>query len=222
MLFFKKILSYFVDVHLEKASTPINPVLEISLRKGRFYLTTTNAVYSFGDLYDNFTNTFKRMDFEKNNLKSLLVLGFGMGSVPFMLERIFGQKFLCVGVEADAKIAGWAERYVLPTLKNPVSLLVADALDFAEKHNQKFDLVVVDIFLDNLVPKQFETVEFLKNTKKMLSKNGVLLFNRLADTETARSTTLDFYEKNFKAVFPEGVFLEVDENWILANRQAWD
>lgn len=222
MLFLKKILSYLFDIQLDTASTPLNPVLQLSLRKGRFYLTTTNAVYSYGDLYSNFLQTFKKLDFNKVRFNEVLVLGFGMGSVPFMLTHVFGQKFRCTGVEADEKIIEWATRYLEPNLPVPLHLNHGDAFAFVEKCSHKFDLVVVDIFLDDLVPAQFETMDFLNNAKQLLTENGLLLFNRLADSKTALWSTSAFYENTFKAVFPSGTYLKVEENWVLASRKAWD
>ncbi len=221
MLFWKKILSYLVDIQLDSAATALNPVLNLSLRKGRFYLTTTNAVYSFGDLYDNFTKTFYKVDFEKYKFQSLLVLGFGMGSVPYMLEQIFGQKMRCTGVEADVKIVEWTTKYTLPTLSQPIQLVHMDALAFVEKCTQKFDILVVDLFLDDVVPTQFEALSFLQKTKGLLNPNGLLLFNRLTDTDISISATQLYFEKTFKSVFPEGTYLDVDGNWMLANRAAW-
>jgi spermidine synthase len=222
LLFLKKILSYLFDVQLDTASTPLNPVLQLSLRSSRFYLTTTNAVYSFGDLYSNFLHTFKKLDFNKIRFSEVLVLGFGMGSVPYMLSHVFGQRFRCTGVEADEKIIEWATRYVEPKLPVPLHLHHGDAFAFVEKCSQKFDLIVVDIFLDDLVPSQFESLDFLNNAMNLLTENGLLLFNRLADTEAALLSTTEFYENIFTSVFPAGTYLKVDENWVLANRKAWD
>lgn len=218
MIFLKKILSYLVDIQVDTASTALNPVLNLSLRKGRFYLTTTNAVYSFGDLYDNFLRTFKRIDFTKNKFDKVLVLGFAMGSVPYMLEQVFGQKMAFTGVEADSKIMEWASKFILPTLANPIELIHADAADFVEKCDHRYDLVVVDLFLDDLVPTKFETVEFLQKSKSLMAQKGLLLFNRLADTELAISATQDYFEKTFKSVFPEATYLDVDGNWMLTSR----
>lgn len=212
----KKILSYLVDIQLDSASTPLNPKLELSLRRGRYYLTTPNAVYSFGDLYGNFLQTFRQLDFTKYIIRDVAVLGFGMGSVPFMLERVFHKKFRYTGVEVDEVIAGWAERYVLPELASLIELHRVDALGFVEKCARKFDLVVVDIFLDDEVPEQFESLIFLKNLKKMLAENGLLLFNRLADTPEAKAKTEVFFEKNFRQVFPGATYFEVDGNWVFS------
>jgi spermidine synthase len=221
LLRFKKILSYLVDIQLDKASTDLNPVLDLSLRKGRFYLTTTNAVYSYGDLYDNFLKAFQQIDFRENKFEKLLVLGFGLGSVPFMLERVFHQRFTSMGVEADAKVLEWAQRYALPELANPIQLTQADAFVFVENCKEKFDLIVMDVFLDDLVPTQFDSANFLEKTKALLSEKGLLLFNRLADTEAALESTHRFYETTFKSVFSEGNYLDVSGNWILANKRVF-
>lgn len=217
----KKLFSYLVDIQLDKASTALNPALDLSLRKGRFYLTTTNAVYSFGDLYDNFLKAFQRMDLAKKQYKNLLVLGFGMGSVPYMLERVFHQKFNCIGVEADPKIVEWANRYAIPILSNNIKLLHTDAEDYAKTSSGLFDLIVVDIFLDDVVPDQFSKTIFLENVQKKLTKDGTLLYNRLVDTESALEATEVFYEEHFREIFPQGQYLNVGGNWILANKPVF-
>ncbi|MBI5917030.1 MAG: hypothetical protein HY842_16790 [Bacteroidetes bacterium] len=216
----KKILSYLVDIQLDSASTHLNPRLDLSLRRGRCYLTTPNAVYSFGDLYGNFLQTFRQLDFAQYDIRDVAVLGFGMGSVPFMLERVFYQKFRYVGVEVDEVIAGWAEQYVLPELASPVELHRTDALGFVEKCDRKFGLVVVDIFLDDKVPVQFEDLVFLQNLKKMLAENGLLLFNRMADTPEARAKTEAFFENNFRQVFPDASYFDVDGNWVMTTHRS--
>lgn len=221
LIFFKKIFSHLFDIQVDAASTALNPVLNLSLRKGRYYLTTTNAVYSFGDLYDNFSKTFERMDFGNRKYPNLLVLGFALGSVPYMLERVFGQKFKCTGVELDPKIATWARHYTIPTINNPIELVQSDAFEFMEHNHKKFDLIVVDLFLDDVVPSQFESPFFLQRIADSLSIGGLLLYNRLADTTKAINSTNDFFLGNFKDVFPEGNYLDVGGNWMLANRAVW-
>lgn len=221
MLFLKKILSHLFDVKLASSSTPYNPKLDLSLRNGRFYLTTTNAVYSYGDLYDNFSKAFKKLDFSKHQPKDILVLGFGMGSVPFMLEKSFLKQFNCTGVELDGQIIEWAKNYVLPTIDSPVSLIHSDALAYMAANTQQFDLVIVDLFLDDLVPDQFETATFLIQLNAAIRSNGLLLFNRLADTADSLTKTEDFFQKVFLPVFPDGNYMEVGGNWIIASQPCW-
>lgn len=211
----KKWASYLVDIRLGKASTELNPSLELCWRKGRLYLTTPHAVYSYGDLYDNFTRAFQQLDLDGHRIGEVLVLGFGMGSVPYMLEKVFHKKYCYVGVEADPVIADWATEYLLPLLSSPTLLLHEDALDYVETSTARFDLIVVDLFVDDLVPKQFESPQFLSKLDKILQPNGLLLYNRLTDELEPLRDTRKFFEEKFKPAFPGAYFLDVLGNWIL-------
>lgn len=213
--FWKKWASYLVDIPLGRASTDVNPHLELCLRKGRFYLTAQHAVYSYADLYDNFSQSFHLLNLDRYQIKDVLMLGFGMGSVPFMLETVFKQKYRYVGIEADATISDWAHQYLLPSLSSPILLLQEDALDYMERTPHTFDMVIVDLFVDTLVPLQFESIDFLENLHKALNNNGLLLFNRLSDTDDSLRFTERFFNKKFSQVFPGAYYLDVKGNWML-------
>ena len=53
--FLTKIGSYLIDIPIEEKTSRFSGKLELILRKGRYALCTSNAVYSFDDLYINFT-----------------------------------------------------------------------------------------------------------------------------------------------------------------------
>jgi len=88
----QKILSYFIDLSLEKSSSPYNPYLEVLLVKGRNQLITKNAIYSFDDKYENFYTSFNKIAWQKLKAKNALILGLGLGSVIYMLENNFKKK----------------------------------------------------------------------------------------------------------------------------------
>ena len=90
--FWKKILSYFFEFHIESAPSEINPHLYVSLNRGRYQLSTANAIYSFEDLYDNFFDAFKKVNLDQYPIKNVLVLGLGLGSIPLMLEKNLKKK----------------------------------------------------------------------------------------------------------------------------------
>ncbi len=213
----KRLLSYLTEVHLESASTDLNPTLHLALRKGRYCLTTPNAIYSYGDLYDNFLRAFRKLDLDKMAIQDVLILGFGMGSIPYMLEKVFHKNYRYVGVEQDEVIALWASRYVLRELRSPVQLQIADARRFTEYCEEKFDLVVVDIFVDDVVPPAFEEPGFLEALQNLLSDNGLLLYNRLTAQPGDQRATTVFFEDVFKKTFPKATFLDVHGNWMLKN-----
>jgi len=93
----KRWLSYLMEVHLESSSSEHNEELHVSLSKGRLQLSTANAIYSYADKYENFYKTFEQVELNEK-VDDVLILGFGLGSIPYMLESKFGKKYRYTGV----------------------------------------------------------------------------------------------------------------------------
>lgn len=218
--FFKKILSYLTELHLESAPSDINPHLYVSLNKGRYQLSTANAVYSYGDLYDNFSKTFDQLKPQLTDKMNILILGFGLGSIPYMLEKTYGKRMYYTAVEIDENVIYLADKYVLDELDSPIQLICADAFAFVMQCQEQFDLICMDVFLDDIVPPKFTSKNFLEALQNLLEPDGRLLFNRLALTPADLERTGRFFEKEFKPVFSGGTYLDVGGNWMLMNREV--
>jgi len=205
-------------LHIESAPSEANPHLYVSLKDGRYQLCTANAVYSFEDLYTNFLWAFEHIELEALPVGEVLVLGLGLGSVPLMLERRFGRQYRYTAVELDESVVYLANRYGLAGLSSPIATVCADAYAFMLQNEEQYGLICMDIFLDDVVPQAFETPEFLEALKAALAPGGLLLYNRLADNRQDREKTRSFFEGQFLAVFPEGVYLDVGGNWMLLSQ----
>lgn len=214
----KKLLSYVTEIHLESAPSDINPHLYVSLNKGRYQLSTANAVYSYGDLYDNFSKTFGQLAPQLTDKMNVLILGFGLGSIPYMLENTFGKRMYYTAVEIDENVIYLADKYVLDELEAPIQLICADAFAFVMQCQEQFDLICMDVFLDDVVPPKFTGKQFLEALKDLLEPDGRLLFNRLALSNEDLERTGRFFEQEFKPVFENGTYLDVGGNWMLMNR----
>ncbi|NBU52453.1 MAG: hypothetical protein EBS24_07505, partial [Chitinophagia bacterium] len=175
----QKILSYFIDLSLEKSSSPYNPYLEVLLVKGRNQLITKNAIYSFDDKYENFYTSFNKIAWQKLKAKNALILGLGLGSVIYMLENNFKKKFSYDCVEIDPEIIRLAEKYSLNKIKSPVQTFQTDAHSYVNISSQQYDLILMDVFQSAKVPGKFETIDFLNALKSILNSNGVILYNRM-------------------------------------------
>lgn len=213
-----KWMSHLVDVQIETVESAYSGTLEIICRKGRYALCTPNAVYSYDDLYVNFKNTFEQIDLGAFPIQKVLVLGLGLGSIPWLLETRFNKKYMYTFVEIDENVVNLAERYTLEYLNSPYEVFVEDAFQFVKEAKDRYDLITVDLFIDDLVPSAFETIAFLQNLKQLLTPQGLLLYNRLAYNDLLLQKTTQFYEKSFQAVFKEGTMLELDDNRMLLNR----
>lgn len=212
-------LSYLFEWHIESAPSETNPHLYVSLKNGRYQLCTANAVYSFEDLYTNFLWAFEQASLDRLPGKEVLVLGLGLGSIPFILEKKFHKKYHYTAVELDEAVIYLAERYGLDGLTSPISTICADAYAFMLQNEEQFSLVCMDIFLDDVVPRPFESPEFLDALKNALAPGGLLLYNPLADNPRDRRKTQLFLERHFLPTFPEGGYLDVGGNWILVNEK---
>jgi len=215
----KNLLSYVTEMHIESAPSEYNPHLYVSLYRGRYQLATANAVYSFEDLYANFSLSFEQIDLDALPIQRVLVLGFGLGSIPLILEKTFQKNYEYVVVEIDESVLYLANKYALPELQSPIELICADAFPYVMQCQEKFDMIAMDVFLDDVIPSQFEQSDFLERLSELLTPNGLLLYNRLAHNSDDIMKTHTFYKDHFQPFFKDGTYLNVKGNWMLLNRK---
>ncbi len=214
----KRIKSYFVDVHIEGTSSVFNEELDVLLVKGEYQLVTPEAIYSYGKRYDNFFKAFQQIGLNKYDIDSVLLLGLGLGSIPYMLEKHFNRDYSYTAVEIDEDIVYLASKYVLNDLESEVSTICTDALHFVKIDTRKYDFVAMDVFVSDYIPEEFETEGFLRALSDRMADDGLLLFNRLYFFDGDKKKTKEYFDTIFKKVFPEGRYLEVNGNWILFNK----
>ncbi len=211
----KKWLSYLHPLTLERLSSPKNPQLAVVLDRGRLQLLSGNAIYSWDDLYHNFTLAFGQLDLHNRPIAEVLVLGLGLGSVPFILEKIYGCHYHYTAVEWDEAVVYLASKYTLPRLKSRIDIVVGNADVFVQATEAHFDLIAVDIFEDDHTPASFESVAFLEACRQRLRPKGLLLYNRLYNSDANRQASQVFYRQVFCRVFEEAYDIETNGNLIL-------
>jgi spermidine synthase len=213
--FWKKWLSYIYTITLETTNSELNTLLEVQLSNGRLMLCTENAVYSYSDLYDNFRDAFTALDIKNRTIGDVLVLGLGLGSIPEMLEKNFGRNYYYTCIEADEEVIVLAEKYVLHELKSGMDVVYADAADWIWATEEVFDMICVDIFVDDSTPSVFRESEFLERCNELLSPSGVLIYNCLAYNSTDTENAQKLYDTTFKHAFAQSKIIKLRCNWML-------
>lgn len=214
--FWKKWWSHIHPVTLEVTTSMQNPELSVVLSRGRIQLLSGHAIYSWDDLYKNFLIAFDRLKIDERPAKDVLLLGLGLGSIPFMLEKVFHCKYHYTAVEWDETVAHLAAKYTLSRLESPIEVITADAEVFVQVTEDQYDIIIIDIFEDEITPPQFCTQAFLEICSDMLRPGGLLLFNRLHGEDVSiRQVTERYFERHFKQVFPEAYAIDTQGNWIL-------
>ncbi len=214
----KRALSYFMEIHIESTTSPYNPHLYVSMKKGQFMLSTDKAIYSYGVKYENFGEAFQLLDL--SDIKTCLVLGFGLGSIPMILEKKLKMDISYTGVEIDDEVVYLVSKYVLPGLHSNIDIVTTDVLAFITQCDDTYDMICMDVFESDYIPPEMESEEFLKSLDTLLKEGGLLLYNRLYYKEEDIVQTHIYFDKVFKSVFPNATYLDIKGNWILIHQKA--
>lgn len=184
-------------------------------------MSTDHAVYSHGDLYSNFGNLFRdKLNLQQLDGHKVLILGLGLGSIPELLEQHPPYIWEITAVELDEEVIDLASSYCLPKLKSSIHIVTADAEVYAAICLEKFNLICVDIFLDDQIPQVFLDIGFLQNCNRLLHKTGILIFNTPAYSTAEKEKSEKFFRDHFSKVFTETQLIFSHKNNMLIGRKS--
>lgn len=209
--------SYLQEIPVEQVSSKFSKGLAVSLIKGRYQLYTDKVIYSYEDLYRNFKVTSSKLDWKNFKPENILVLGLGLGSVIQIIEKKNKQPIYFTAVDIDESMMYLTQKYTASKFKSPIEYITADAQSFILQDTRQYDLIIFDIFIDDVVPPELETLSFLRKIKQRMATNGLLLMNRISLEPDQIMHNIDYIEKVFKKVFPQSTFIDVRPNWVLVS-----
>lgn len=172
--------------------------MEVVSINGKKFLESKNANYSFGSLQRLLEMGLSEIDLK--NVHSVLLLGMGAGSVIHSLRKKFRYTGKIVAVEWDKKIIEIARDEFSILQFDDLYIKNEDAFDFVQNHEEQYDLIIIDLFIDIEVPPQFYGVDFNENVSKLMSPESSLIFN-LGIGEINRSKrngVTDFFRSKFE------------------------
>lgn len=217
MKWWQKRASYLFPVHLESVPSEYNESLDLYLIRNRLRLTTHDAIYSYDDRYYNFYRAFKQTPLPRTG-SDVLVLGLGLGSIPYMLENRFGKQYHYTAIEIDEAILYLFGKYQQNRLHSTFEIIQADAADFMERQEQKFQMICIDIFIGENIPTHITSDDFIRNIKNALTPSGRVLWNMLYANKAQIREVNEFIDYQFSLFFPDFQILEVLGNVIITNR----
>ena len=109
--------------------------------------------------------------------QNALLLGMGAGSVVDILRNEYGLDIAITAVEYDPMVVQIAHDHFNISQYSKLEIVTASAFDYIEENYQKFDLVVVDIFTDIIMPQETLATSFIKNLIKCTAVLGYLVIN---------------------------------------------
>lgn len=164
---------------IEISKSEINPALEVVKLGDRLVLNSANANYSFGGLHRVFQKVFKKLKLNDRGIRDVLILGFGAGSIPSILQEEMGIKCSFTAVEIDPEVLRLGRSYFDIERYHDLELIEDDAAAFVSRNNKPFDMIIVDVYIDFEVPESCETANFVEDLDRSLKPGGMIVFNKL-------------------------------------------
>ena len=85
-------------------------------------------------------------------------------------------------VDIDSEIIKIAKEEFAMDSYSDLEIVCQDAYDFVREDTRKYELIIVDIFINNGVPEKFYDDTFWENIFRILSSSGQIIFNTMIET----------------------------------------
>jgi spermidine synthase len=128
--------------------------------------------------------------------KRILMIGLGAGSISTYLGRAMPDAQIDV-VELDPGVITAGKEYFGLRETDRVRFIASDGRVYLNRHNDLYDLILLDAFRELGIPFQMLTREFYELVKQHLAPGGAMASNVAANTKLYLSTLV-----TLRAVFP--------------------
>ncbi|HEC95181.1 MAG TPA: hypothetical protein ENI45_04355 [Thermoplasmatales archaeon] len=140
-----------------------------------------------------------------NQTKDVLILGLAAGTTAKSYAAAFPNVSID-GIEIDPLVMEIGKKYFNMTTPN-LNPIVADGRLFVKTTRNRYDIIVVDVYRDLTIPYHMVTVEFFRETRRILNHGGVLSVNvatnfRTRIVELVGNTLLQVYPKVYTVEIP--------------------
>ena len=132
--------------------------------------------------------------------RSILILGLGGGTIPTVLAELFPEVPMDV-VEIDPAVVEVARQFFDYKERTGVTVHVQDARIYIKRAGllqKQYDMVILDAFTGDYIPEHLMTMEFLQETRTLLTESGVLVANTFSTSDL-----YDHESVTYAAVFEE-------------------
>ena len=177
-------LKYFLRYYtVKEGRSPINGMYKVVMWLNRPRLIIGNMVQSGGAVRKIWNKAIHTLKEKNTKVSRALIIGLGCGDAAFEIQNHY-RRAKITGVEIDPHVVEMARCYFdLATVKN-LNISIADGAKYVAKlargkRSPRFDLIIVDAYLGNTMPKNFRSKNFFKQLTKLLTHDGVVIYNHL-------------------------------------------
>ena len=168
---------------IKEVNSPINGLIKVMMIFNRPRLIMGGMLQSGGSVIKLWLKAIAELVKQKRPVKKALIVGLGCGDCAFAIQKYYPDAKM-LGVEIDQEVVNIAQCYFsLATVKN-LKISIDEGARFitklaGKKKQNQFDLIILDAYLGDKIPKEFTTIKFFKNLTKIMSHDGVVILNHL-------------------------------------------
>lgn len=167
---------------MKKIRSTYSGVLEVVMEEGQKVLNSKNTSYSYGNLQEVWNQALRKIPL--GGISHVLILGMGGGSSIRLLRDAYRYEGKITAVEIDPIIIELARTEFNIVSDKYLKIICDDAAEYSKKCRTRFDLVLIDVFIDRHVPVQILEERFWTRLSKIIQPGGQFLFNAFEDTDT--------------------------------------
>ena len=151
--------------------------------------------------------------------KQLLLIGGGAFTLPTAILQNFSTIKVDV-VELDPELKNIAKKYFnLPNDKR-LKIIFGDGREYLNKNKKTYDLILIDAFTHNIIPRNLSNKEFVELLRNHLTKNGVVASNIISAYHGPHDSVIKQQYATYKSAFRHVDVIPADKilsYWISQN-----
>lgn len=192
------LLSLFSPKTLETVHSKYSGEIRVVSTWGYKYLATGVLTQSGGLVRDVWEPVLKKFKTQNSKIKNILILGLAGGTIAKICSDYLHPDKI-VGIEIDSQMIRLGKKYLdLGKIPN-LEIKIIDAKKYLDNpQKQKFDLILVDMYLGDQLPEFVYQEKFLKKLRQL---GQLVIFNHLFYDEAKRQKGEELVRK-LQKIFP--------------------
>lgn len=171
-------LSYLFPQTVLRTSSRYNRDIRVNEENGTLKLLVNGARESGEYIRKLWKYAFSHFEKPKKSPQSILVLGIAGGTLIHELSDRYPHAKIA-GVDIDQTMIDIGKRYFgLDAISN-LRCICANARNFIQRTKDRFDMIIVDLFIGPDVPDFVSSLSFQQKINRLLTKNGCVVVNYL-------------------------------------------
>jgi spermidine synthase len=140
----------------------------------------------------------------------VLMLGGGVYTLPEHVASYHPSAQVDV-VEIDPVLERIARNHFGYTAPANVRSIADDARTYVERTDQKYDVILIDIFNEQTTPFSVSTQEFAASLKNILQPDGIVVVNMIGSLSADCKPLLTSLDASYRSAFTAGMLIPIDD-----------